>query len=364
MTFREKIDQKEALIGVIGLGYVGLPLVLRFWEMGFPVLGFDTDRAKVDHLNRGESYIKHIPSSQVAEMVAAEGEGPRFAATHDMARLSEPDALLICVPTPLTPPREPDLKYVENTTRDIAHALRPGQLVSLESTTYPGTTVEVLLPLLSKKLTGGPGLFPGLFAGAGGPGQPLLPRAQHPQGGGGHHARLPGKRGGPVQPGGGPGGAGVIHPGGGDDQAPGEHLPVGEHRPHQRTQGAVPAHGAGRLRGHRGLPDQALRVPGLLPRAGPGWALHPHRPLLPDLEGPSVRSFHPLHRAGRRSQCLHAVFCGTARRRCPERPGQGPQGLQNPGVGGGLQKRRGRPPGIPRVEDHLSVTEKRGGGEL
>jgi len=155
MTLREKIDQKEALVGVIGLGYVGLPLVLRFWEEGFSVLGFDTDREKVERLNRGESYIKHIPSSRVAEMVAKEGARQHFGATDDMGRLSEPDVLLICVPTPLTPSREPDLKYIENTTRDIAAALRPGQLVSLESTTYPGTTEEVLLPILSKKLTVG-----------------------------------------------------------------------------------------------------------------------------------------------------------------------------------------------------------------
>jgi UDP-N-acetyl-D-glucosamine dehydrogenase len=159
MTLAEKIDKKEALIGVIGLGYVGLPLVLRFWEVGFSVLGFDTDRHKVDHLNRGESYIKHIPGSQVAKMVGKPGDGPRFEATNDMARLAEPDALLICVPTPLTPSREPDLKYVENTTRDIAKVLRAGQLVSLESTTYPGTTAEVLLPLLGKKLKVGEDFF-------------------------------------------------------------------------------------------------------------------------------------------------------------------------------------------------------------
>jgi UDP-N-acetyl-D-glucosamine dehydrogenase len=159
MTLAEKIDKKEALIGVIGLGYVGLPLVLRFWEVGFSVLGFDTDRHKVDHLNRGESYIKHIPRSQVAKMVGKPGDGPRFEATNDMARLAEPDALLICVPTPLTPSREPDLKYVENTTRDIAKVLRAGQLVSLESTTYPGTTAEVLLPLLGKKLKVGEDFF-------------------------------------------------------------------------------------------------------------------------------------------------------------------------------------------------------------
>jgi len=158
MTLREKIEQKKALIGVIGLGYVGLPLVLRFWDLGFAVLGFDTDRDKVDRLNRGESYIKHIPSSRVAEMVSP-GDNSRFSATHDMTRLSEPDALLICVPTPLTASREPDLRYVENTTQDIALALRPGQLVSLESTTYPGTTAEVLLPILSERLTVGQDFF-------------------------------------------------------------------------------------------------------------------------------------------------------------------------------------------------------------
>ncbi len=157
MTLREKIDKKEALVGVIGLGYVGLPLVLRFWEVGFAVLGFDTDRDKVDRLNRGESYIKHIPSSRVAEMVSHGAS--RFSATHDMTRLSEPDALLICVPTPLTSSREPDLTYVENTTRDIAAALRPGQLVSLESTTYPGTTAEVLRPILSQRLKVGQDYF-------------------------------------------------------------------------------------------------------------------------------------------------------------------------------------------------------------
>ncbi|MFW6126773.1 MAG: nucleotide sugar dehydrogenase [Thermodesulfobacteriota bacterium] len=158
MTLREKIEQKKALIGVIGLGYVGLPLVLRFWEAGFAVLGFDTDRDKVDRLNRGESYIKHIPSSRVAEMISP-GDNSRFSATPDMTRLSEPDALLICVPTPLTASREPDLRYVENTTQDIALALRPGQLVSLESTTYPGTTAEVLLPILSERLTVGQDFF-------------------------------------------------------------------------------------------------------------------------------------------------------------------------------------------------------------
>jgi UDP-N-acetyl-D-glucosamine dehydrogenase len=152
MTLREKINSKQALVGIIGLGYVGLPLVLRFCEAGFRVLGFDTDPHKVKQLNRGESYIKHIPSDRLSELIQPRPEKPQFAATHDMGRLGEPDVLIICVPTPLTPTREPDLRYVENTTRLIANVLRPGQLICLESTTYPGTTEELMLPILSARL--------------------------------------------------------------------------------------------------------------------------------------------------------------------------------------------------------------------
>ncbi len=152
MTLREKIEAKQALVGIIGLGYVGLPLVLRFCEVGFRVLGFDSDPQKVKQLNRGKSYIKHIPSAWLAELIKPRPEKPQFTATHDMGRLGEPDILIICVPTPLTSTREPDLRYVENTTRLIADALRSGQLVSLESTTYPGTTEELMLPILSARL--------------------------------------------------------------------------------------------------------------------------------------------------------------------------------------------------------------------
>ncbi len=159
MNLIEKIKSRQALVGIIGLGYVGLPLVLHFCEVGFPVLGFDTDVRKVERLNRGESYIKHIPSELLAEAIQLrEGKG-QFAATGDMSRLREPDVLIICVPTPLTPKREPDLRYVENTARQIAATLRPGQLVSLESTTYPGTTEELLLPILSARLQVGQDFF-------------------------------------------------------------------------------------------------------------------------------------------------------------------------------------------------------------
>jgi len=157
MNLEEKIRNKQALIGIIGLGYVGLPLVINFARAGFRVLGFDLDEKKVARLHRGESYIKHIPGEQLAALVAPGKE--RFTATTDMGRLGEPDVLIICVPTPLTPKREPDLQYVENTTRLIAATLRPGQLISLESTTYPGTTEELMLPLLGTRLQVGEDFF-------------------------------------------------------------------------------------------------------------------------------------------------------------------------------------------------------------
>src|SRR5574337_857422 len=143
------IEDKKARIGVIGLGYVGLPIVLRFCEEGFRVTGFDVDASKIDSLNRGRSYIKHIPDKSVASLVKR--KDPLFTATSDMSRLRQADAIIICVPTPLSEMREPEMKYVEDAARAIAKTLRPGTLVSLESTTYPGTTEEVLLPLFTAK---------------------------------------------------------------------------------------------------------------------------------------------------------------------------------------------------------------------
>lgn len=150
MAYKElidKINKRSAKIGIIGLGYVGLPLVIRFCEEGFNVLGFDIDPDKVNKLNHGESYIKHIPSDTIQRLAAQKV----FSATADMSKLKEADAIIICVPTPLTDKREPDMQYVENTAKEIAKNLRKGQLVSLESTTYPGTTEELLLPLFSEK---------------------------------------------------------------------------------------------------------------------------------------------------------------------------------------------------------------------
>jgi UDP-N-acetyl-D-glucosamine dehydrogenase len=142
---RRRIESRSARVGVIGLGYVGLPLALLFEEAGFHVLGLDKDPAKPEALHRGESYIRHIGRERVAKAFAA----GRVAATTDFGRLGECDAIVICVPTPLGRHREPDLSYVRATADEVARRLRPGQLVVLESTTYPGTTREELLPRLA-----------------------------------------------------------------------------------------------------------------------------------------------------------------------------------------------------------------------
>lgn len=137
----EKFKTKQAVIGIVGLGYVGLPLMLRFNSIGFKVLGIDIDQGKIDKLNVGESYIEHIPSCAIKKALSS-----GFESTADFSRSSECDALILCVPTPLNKYREPDMSYVTNTSDAIKPFLREGQIVSLESTTYPGTTEEELLP--------------------------------------------------------------------------------------------------------------------------------------------------------------------------------------------------------------------------
>jgi len=141
-----RIRARQAKVGVVGLGYVGLPLSLTFARAGFTVLGFDIDPAKITRVAAGGSYLKHIP----AEAVLAQTAAGRFSATSDFSRARELDAVLICVPTPLTPAREPDLSYIVGTGESLAPHLRRGQLVVLESTSYPGTTDECLRPILEK----------------------------------------------------------------------------------------------------------------------------------------------------------------------------------------------------------------------
>ncbi len=143
-AWRGAIDRRTAQVGIVGMGYVGLPLMRTFCAAGMRCLGFDIDPVKIDKLNAGKSYIKHIPSSLIKKVIS---QG-RFRASGDPESLRECDAILICVPTPLTKMRDPDMSFVESTAHLIADHLRRGQLIVLESTTYPGTTRDLVKPIL------------------------------------------------------------------------------------------------------------------------------------------------------------------------------------------------------------------------
>ncbi len=157
MTLLSKIENKTVVVGIIGLGYVGLPLALEFAKKEFRVIGFDLDERKSKFIAEGKSYIKHIASERIAEAVSA----GKFSATTDFSKLPEVDAIIICVPTPLDEHREPDMSFIESSAKTIAQYFRKGQLVVLESSTYPGTTEEILLPLLENSQTGSEKLIVG-----------------------------------------------------------------------------------------------------------------------------------------------------------------------------------------------------------
>ena len=145
-TLLKKIENKTAVIGIIGLGYVGLPLALEYALKGFKTIGFDIDERKIPLLKSGKSYIKHISEDKIRKAVNSK----KFYATSDFTRLPDADAIIICVPTPLNEHREPDMTFIENSGKIISQYLRKGQFVSLESSTYPGTTEEILLPMFEK----------------------------------------------------------------------------------------------------------------------------------------------------------------------------------------------------------------------
>lgn len=143
---QEKIIRRSAVVAVLGLGYVGLPLAVEKAKVGFSVIGFDINEERVRRVNRGDNYIKDVKDEDLKQVVADE----RLSATSDFSRLREADVVVICVPTPLTVTRDPDISYIVNSTRAVARSLKAGQLISLESTTFPGTTEEVMLPILQE----------------------------------------------------------------------------------------------------------------------------------------------------------------------------------------------------------------------
>ena len=178
------IEQKTYTVGIVGLGYVGLHLMWTFHEKGLPVIGFDIDQVKIDHLRSGTPYIKHLGQ----EMMQSLSESDQCDATTDFSRLTEADAILLCVPTPLNQYREPDMSYVISTTETVAYHLREGQLVILESTTYPGTTEEVMIPLLEKHsgLIAGQDFYVAYSPEREDPGNPNFNTAKIPKVVGGH----------------------------------------------------------------------------------------------------------------------------------------------------------------------------------
>ncbi|MEZ6037959.1 MAG: nucleotide sugar dehydrogenase [Planctomycetota bacterium] len=146
VQFEQRLRDKTAKIGVVGLGYVGLPLLRAFFQAGFPVIGYDVDQSKIDLLHKGESYLKHLGSDFARELAKSD----KFVASSDPQALADADAIILCVPTPLGGHGEPDMSYIHRSTEMVAKVLRKGQLISLESTTYPGTTRGDCLPILAK----------------------------------------------------------------------------------------------------------------------------------------------------------------------------------------------------------------------
>ena len=181
-----KAQRREALFGIVGLGYVGLPLAVELARAGFRVLGYDINQAVVDGLNAGRSHIKDISDTQLQEVL------PNFSATTDAARLGEPDAISICVPTPLSKSKDPDVSYIVAATDAVKQTLRRGQTIILESTTYPGTTDEIMLPALeSTGLTVGEDFFLAFCPERVDPGNATSGTREHAQDRRRHHGRLP-----------------------------------------------------------------------------------------------------------------------------------------------------------------------------
>jgi UDP-N-acetyl-D-glucosamine dehydrogenase len=322
----QKIQDKTAVVGIVGLGYVGLPLAWTFHEEGFPVLGFDIDERKIKHFADGTSYIKHLGPDMMGKLAASD----RCEATSDFSRVPEADVLLLCVPTPLDEHREPDMSYVVGTVNMIGPYLRKGHLVILESTTYPGTTEELVTPLCEKLsgLTSGDDLFIAYSPEREDPGNPNFRTATIPK---------------------------VVGAEGSDALRVSDALYSAVIVQTVLVSNSRTAEAVKLLENifrsvnialvnelkvvfHEmdidifEVVDAAKTKPfGFMPFY-PGSRtrrpLHPDRPVLPDVEGARVRRQHPLHRARRRDQHRHAELRHQALHGSAERPGQGAQGCK------------------------------------
>ena len=292
MTFQTRIEDRTATIGVVGLGYVGLPLALAYAAGGYKTIGFDIDVAKTQAINAGQSYIKHIGADSIKNHV----ESGKLVATTDFKQLSEVDAIILCVPTPLDEHFEPDLSYVVSTIEAILPNLRAGQTISLESTTYPGTTEEELVTRIeSAGLEVGKDIFVVYSPEREDPGNPEFAATNIPKVVGGHTPSCLA--------------AGKSLYGSVFDQV----VLVSSTKVAELTKlleniyrsvniGLVNELKVGRRRdghrylgSHRGCQHQAVRLQSLLPRPRIGWPLHPNRSVLSHLEGSRVRRPHSLH---------------------------------------------------------------------
>jgi hypothetical protein len=308
-----RIDARSARFGVMGLGYVGLPLSVAIEEASYHVLGLDVSREVVDWLNSGTSHVEDVEPHVVMGM----RERGRFEATTDMSRLAECDVISICVPTPLSKTRDPDVSYVVAASRAVAAALRPGQLVILESTTYPGTTREVVLPLLEKTgLRVGRDFFLCFSPERVDPGNQVWQVRNTPKVHRRDHGGLCPDGVGGLRRGAGHGGARVQHGGGRAGQAAGEHLPGHQYRPGQRDGPGGRPPGRGHLGGDRRGGDQAVRVHEVHPGARDRRSLHSAGSSLSVVEDEDAQLPHAAHRGGQRDQrwrCPSTLWTRCAR---------------------------------------------------
>ncbi len=260
---RHKIEKHTAHVGVVGLGYVGLPLVVEFAHAGFCVTGIDVQQSKVDAINRGESYIQDIPTAALEPFVKA----GKVKATTDFSVVKDLDTINICVPTPLRKTKDPDMSFIVNACQEIAKHFHPGTLVILESTTYPGTTDELMLPMFEEAgLKVGKDFFMCFSPERVDPGNPKYPDQEHSQSSRRHHAGLHGNRCAVLQAGARYGGSGGLHSRGGNGQAARKYVPHDQHRFGQRTRVDVRPHGDQCVGSDRRGRHQAVRLHAVLSR--------------------------------------------------------------------------------------------------